>query len=451
MAKSVIKNNTIEQSLDKGFPMTFAQKVLAINGGLKKCVPGQVVTVTPSHLLTHDNTSAIIGKIKEELDEHGVCNPDLSVIVIDHVAPACSEKNAVGHKAIRDFVKKFDVKNFFDVGQGICHQIVLEKGLALPGKILVGSDSHTCSYGAVNAFSTGIDRTEAAALLLTGRTWLKVPSSIKVNIKGSFKNNASAKDLILTIIGDIGAGGATYKSVEFHGDLLSLNMDDRITIANMGIEMGAKTCVFPFDAITQAYFDQIGTSAKIAEQGRSFEPVWADENAVYESVLNYDLSKIVPVAACPHKVDNVKNVSDLNDINVNQALIGTCTNGRVSDFRIAARVFENSKVHPDVRLLLLPASKSILSECMKKGYIQTLVDAGAVLLPPGCGPCLGAHQGVLAPGEKCISTANRNFKGRMGCKDGEIYLASPYTVACSAVSGFITDRVSHSDNKSDRG
>lgn len=427
--------------------MTFAEKVLAKNAGLEKTVPGQVVTVRPFHLLTHDNSSAIIGKIKDELDEYGIHNPDLSVIVIDHVAPACSEKNAVGHKAIREFVKRFKINNFYDVGSGICHQIVLEKGLALPGKILVGSDSHTCSYGAVNAFSTGIDRTEAAALILTGKTWFKVPSSIKVNLKGSFASGVAAKDLILTIIGDISAGGATYKAVEFHGDLSGLDMDDRITISNMGIEMGAKICVFPFDTTTKAWFDEKGLTEKAGRDGHAIEPVWADEDAEYEMVLDYDLSKIVSVVACPHKVDNVYKADELNDKEIHQALIGTCTNGRVSDFKAAADILRGKQISSTVRMLLLPASRSILMECLEKGIMQILIDAGGILLPPGCGPCLGAHQGVLAPGERCISTANRNFKGRMGCKDGEIYLASPQTVAYSALAGYI---VSASVNEGSR-
>lgn len=413
--------------------MTFAEKILAKYSGEKEVRPSQIVTVKPDHLLTHDNTAAIIGKIKPELDEYGIYSKTLSVIVIDHVIPAASEKTAANHKAIREFVKKYGVKNFFDVGNGICHQIMVEKGLALPGKLYLGSDSHTCSYGAVGAFSSGIDRTEAASLILTGETWLKVPQTIKINLSGKMKKGIYAKDVILHIIGNISASGANYCSIEYHGDLNQFSIDDRFTIANMGVEMGAKNSVFFVDEITKKYLASIGVSEK------SYNAIYPDKNATYQQELSYDLSKMVPLVACPHTVDNVKPASELNDITINQCLIGTCTNGRVSDLEIAAKILKNKKANSNVRLLILPASKNVYEDALNKGIIQTLVKAGGVILPPGCGPCLGAHQGVLAPGERCLSTANRNFKGRMGCKEAEIYLASPATVAASAITGKITD------------
>jgi len=413
--------------------MTFAQKVLARAAGLEAVVPGQIVPVKPDHLLTHDNTAAIIGKIGDELEKYGVVRPDMPVIVLDHVTPAANEKTATGHANVREYVRKHGLPNFYDVGTGVCHQVVVEKGHALPGKILVGSDSHTCSYGAVNAFSTGIDRTEAAALLLVGETWFRVPPTIKITLKGGFQSGVSAKDLILTIIGDISAGGATYQAVEFHGNVGALSIEDRFVIANMGIEMGGKIAVFPFDAVTEAYLTSIGV-----DRG-SYEPVWADADAEYIRELEYDLGEIVPVVALPHKVDNVKSVSEVEGMEINQALLGTCTNGRLSDLRAAAEVLEGKKVSPNVRLLVLPASRAVLEAALADGTISKLVASGGVLLPTGCGPCLGAHQGVLAPGERCLSTANRNFKGRMGCKDAEIVLASPETVAASAVAGVITD------------
>ena len=413
--------------------MTFAEKILAKYSGEKEVSPSQIVTVRPDHLLTHDNTAAIIGKIEPELEGYGIYSKDLSVIVLDHVVPAASEKTANNHKMIREFVKKFDIKRFFDVGAGICHQIMVEKGLALPGTLILGSDSHTCSYGAVGAFSSGIDRTEAASLILTGETWLKVPQTIKMNLFGNLNKGVFAKDVILHIIGDISASGANYCSVEYHGDVAQFSIDDRFTFANMGVEMGAKNSVFFVDNVTKKYLSSIGVSDS------SYDAIYPDKNALYHQKLSYDLSDMVPMIARPHTVDNVKPASELSDIEIDQCLIGTCTHGRVSDLEIAAKILKDKKVNPNVRLLILPASKSIYEDAISKGIIQTLIKAGGVILPPGCGPCLGAHQGVLAPGEKCLSTANRNFKGRMGCKEAEIYLASPATVAASAIKGKITD------------
>ncbi len=413
--------------------MTFVEKILAKYAGEKNVVPIQIVTVHPDHLLTHDNTAAIIQKIKPELDEYGVCSNSLSIIVLDHIIPAASEKTATNHKVIREFVKAHDIKNFFDVGVGVCHQLVVEKGLALPGKLLLGSDSHTCSYGAVGAFSSGIDRTEAASLMLTGETWLKVPNSIKMTLTGQLQSGVSAKDLVLHIIGDISASGANYCSVEFHGDVDQFSVEERFTIANMGVEMGAKNAMFFVDDVTKKYLDSIGVSSS------SYDPIYPDGDASYVRELDYDLSSIVPIVACPHTVDNVKPASELDGLEVQQCLIGTCTNGRFSDLKIAADILKGKKIGSNVRLLVLPASKKIYQDALKAGVIETLVESGGVVLPPGCGPCLGAHQGVLAPGERCLSTANRNFKGRMGCKEAEIFLASPATVAVSALNGRITD------------
>jgi len=413
--------------------MTFVEKLLAKYSGNQNVVPGQIVTVHPDHLLTHDNTAAIIQKIKPELENYGVHSASLSIIALDHVIPASSEKTATNHKVIREFVNTHKIENFFDVGMGVCHQLVVEKGLALPGKLLLGSDSHTCSYGAVGAFSSGIDRTEAASLLLTGETWLKVPNTIKMTLKGKLQPGVFAKDVVLHIIGDISASGANYCSVEYHGDVKQFSVDDRFTIANMGVEMGAKNSVFFVDDVTIQYLNSIGISRS------DYTPIDADSDASYMQELTYDLSEIVPVVACPHSVDNVKTVKDLEGLEIQQCLIGTCTNGRLSDLRIAADMLKGKKVHPNVRLLVLPASKEIYEAALRHGIIETLVRSGGVMLPPGCGPCLGAHQGALAPGERCLSTANRNFKGRMGCKDAEIYLASPATVAVSAIHGKVTD------------
>jgi 3-isopropylmalate/(R)-2-methylmalate dehydratase large subunit len=409
---------------------TFAEKVLAAKSGKKSVVPGQIVTVRPDHLLMHDNAAPIVSKVSADLERYGLNDSKVPVIVLDHVVPASNEKTATSHKKIREFVAKFGVKNFFDAGEGICHEILVAKGLAVPGSVIVGSDSHTCTYGAVGSFATGIDRTEAAAILLTNKTWLKVPQSLKIVLRGRLKPPASAKDLVLTIIGDIGADGANYLSVEFHGDIGSLSMEERLTIANMGVEMGAKNAVFPVDAATERYLKEAGAP-------KGWKAVWADKDASYIKTLEYDLGRIVPVVAKPHAVDNVAPARELKGTRIQQFLIGTCTNGRLGDLRVAARILKGKKVAPRSRLIVLPASRSVMIAAARDGTISTLVEAGAMVLPPGCGPCLGAHQGVLAPGERCLSTANRNFKGRMGCADAEIYLASPATVAASAVAGMI--------------
>jgi 3-isopropylmalate/(R)-2-methylmalate dehydratase large subunit len=412
---------------------TFAEKILARKSGQPEVKVGQIVMVEPDHLLMHDNAAAIVGKIKGELGRFGVAKPNMPVIVLDHVVPAATDKTAANHLAARRFVKEHAVPHFYDVGRGVCHQVMIEEGLALPGQVVVGSDSHTCSYGAVGAFATGIDRTEAAALLLRGETWLRVPETIKVVLRGKLRPPVSAKDLVLSIIGQIGADGANYCSVEFHGALADLSIDDRFTIANMGIEMGAKVAVFPVDAVAERYLGSIGADPK------SYQALWADADASYAREIAVDLDGIVPVVACPHQVDKVKPARELADLEIQQVLIGTCTNGRLSDLEVAADVLEGKQVAAGTRLLVLPASKRILDQALERGVIARLSRAGAMVLPPGCGPCLGAHLGVLAPGERCLSTANRNFKGRMGCKDSEIYLGSPATAAATAITGRLTD------------
>ncbi|RQW07667.1 homoaconitate hydratase family protein, partial [candidate division KSB1 bacterium] len=368
-----------------------------------------------------------------ELDRYGVFDPGRHVIVLDHVIPAADEKTAINHARIREYVKRFHIPHFYDVGQGVCHQIVMEKGHARPGHLILGSDSHTCTYGAANAFAAGIDRTEAAALILTGETWLKVPQTIKIELSGRLPDNVTAKDLILRIIGDLGADGADYCSVEYHGDVDALTMDDRMTVANMGVEMGAKNSVFPFDRIAQDYLAASGADPE------SVEPLWSDSDCEFNRSYTYDMTMLVPLLAMPHKVDNVVPVSTVEGKKINQCLIGTCTNGRLVDFERAAAILRGAKVAKSCRLLLLPASRTVLQQAIASGAMQTLIDAGGILLPPGCGPCLGAHQGALAPGEVCLSTSNRNFKGRMGCADAEIILASPVTVATAALYGEIRD------------
>ena len=410
---------------------TFAMKVLGRAVG-RRVSEGEIVFVEPDVVLTHDNSSAIIGKFESTVPDGRVKYPDRLAIVLDHVIPAATSKNAAGHAKTRAFVREQGITNFFDIGVGVCHQVLPEMGLVVPGSIVVGSDSHTCTYGAFNCFATGIDRTEAAGLWITGRTWFRVPETICIDITGHLDHHVSAKDLMLTVIGEVTAGGANYMSVEFHGPAVgSLRVCDRMTMANMGIEMGAKIAAFPADGIMHDYLIMRGVDCSGA--------VWSDHNAVFSRTLSFDLEEVVPMVAMPHQVDNVAPIGDLPRIEVDQIFIGTCTNGRLEDLITAADTLRGRTIAGSVRLLVGPASREIYFKAMELGIIQDLVAAGATILPPGCGPCLGAHQGALAPGEKCLSTANRNFRGRMGEKEAEIYLASPETAAASALTGWITD------------
>lgn len=410
---------------------TFAVKVLSRAAG-RTVREGEIVFVEPDRILTHDNSAAIIDKFRSVVPDGKVKYPDRIAIVLDHVIPAASSKNAAGHRKVREFVKEQGIVNFFDIGCGVCHQVMPETGLVTPGSIVVGSDSHTCTYGAFNSFATGIDRTEAAGIWITGRTWLRVPETMNVELTGSFGAGVSAKDLILTVIGEVGAGGANYMAVEFNGPGVGvLRMSDRMTIANMGIEMGAKLAAFPSNIITSRYFRGLDMDIPDA--------VWSDHDAEYARTLEFDLSEIGPVVARPHQVDNVVPVEEAEGIRIDQVFLGTCTNGRLEDLKAAAGILKGRRVHSDVRMIVGPASRKEFLRADAEGIISDLVKAGAVILPPGCGPCLGAHQGALAPGERCLSTANRNFRGRMGEKEAEIYLASPETAAASAIAGKITD------------
>ena len=410
---------------------TFIQKIFENRIG-RQISEGEIIFVEPDYILTHDNTAAIIKKLSQVKEGIKVKYPNRIVIVLDHIIPAANAASANNHKQIRKFVKEQKISHFYDIGNGICHQVLPEKGLAIPGSVVVGSDSHTCTYGAFGAFSTGIDRTEAAGIWITGETWFKIPKTFKISLNGKFKKYVSAKDLILKIIGDLGADGANYKSVEYHGNgVNNLSISDRMTIANMAIEMGAKNGAFPVDEITEKWLKNRGV--------KNYEKIWADADAVYEKEFSYNLDEITPQIAFPHSVDNVKNISEAEGIKVDQCFIGTCTNGRIEDLRIAAEILKGKKIHLETRLIILPASREIYQLAMKEGILEILSESGAVILPPGCGPCLGAHQGVMADGEVTISTANRNFKGRMGNKSASIYLASPATVAASALTGKISN------------
>lgn len=413
--------------------MTIAEKILAKKAGLEKVVPGQIVTVEPDFAMSHDNAGLVITQFKQ-FGVPNVWNKDRIIIPLDHRTPAESVKTANAHKMIREFTKAQGISHFYDMIEGICHQVMVEKGHALPGNLVVGTDSHTTTYGAVGALSSGIGATEMAAIWATGKIWLRVPETLKITVTGKFKKGVYAKDLILHIIGRLTVEGANYKSVEFYGETIEhMSISERMTLANLSMEMGAKCAIVPFDRTTEKFFKK---SDIRYDEARI---VHADADARYEQELAVDVSSLEPQIACPHNVDNVKNIGEMKDVKVNQALLGSCTNGRLDDIEIAAGIIKGKKVHPDVRLLVFPASRKVLLEAMKNGYIQTLIEAGAIVMNPGCGPCLGAHEGLLADGERVISSSNRNFKGRMGSLTSEVYLGSPAVVAASALAGKIAD------------
>lgn len=409
---------------------TFTEKVLGQKAGKDVCA-GEVVTVSPDFILSHDNSAAIIKEF-QKLGIEKVINPHKIVIILDHIVPAASEKYALNHKIIREFVEEQKIDNFFDVHNGICHQVFSEQGFAMPGKLVLGADSHTTSYGAYGAFSAGIGRSEVASVWATDEIWLRVPETLRIDLRGRLSSGVSAKDVILKIIGDEGAGRANYKAVEFAGDGASqFSLGSRLVLANMAAEMGAKNGYFAPDGEVFEFLEKHARG--------DFKAVFSDPDADYEYVLEYDLSLLEPQVACPHTVDNVHPVSEVLGIPFHQAVIGTCTNGRYEDLKAAADILRGKKIAHSVRVLVIPASRQEYLKALEAGFLADLVESGCIVLNPGCGPCLGAHQGVLAPGEVALSTANRNFRGRMGSSDSEIYLASPATVAASAIEGKITD------------
>jgi 3-isopropylmalate dehydratase large subunit len=406
---------------------TFVEKLMSRKAG-KEVSAGAVVSLRPDYVMSHDNAAAIANTFKK-IGVSSVINPERVVIILDHEVPAPKESSAVNHKEIREFVEKQGIANFYDVNQGICHQVFVEQGFAMPGKFIVGSDSHTTTYGALGAFSAGIGRSEAAAIWAVGELWFQVPETMKIIINGTMPRHITPKDIALYIIGQIKSDGADYKSVEFTGETVGyMDIGERMVLTNMAAEMGAKNGYIPPDHIT---FDFIRGRAKT-----EFEPLYSDEGAAYSQTFEFDISKISPAVAKPHTVDHYAPIEEVEGTRIDQALIGTCTNGRLRDLEGAAEILKGKKVK--ARTLIIPASREVYKEALEKGYIETFIDAGAMVLNPGCGPCLGAHQGVMAPGEVTFSTANRNFKGRMGCRGAEIYLGSPLSVAASAVTGKIT-------------
>ena len=379
-----------------------------------------------------DGTSGIIIDRFKALGIKEAFDRNKFAIVIDHSAPSPSMGVSAVHKKLRDFAKEKGLL-LYDIGCGVCHQIIPEQGHVLPGDLVLGADSHTCTYGAMGALSTGVGSTDLAISLASGKNWFKVPESIKIIVKGKLQKGVYSKDLVLKAIGDLGADGATYKSVEFYGPAIeALSMDARFTICNMGVEMGAKFCIIPADKVTLDWIKGRNVSRKP-------QPQYADQDASYSLVKEYDASKITPQLAKPHTVDNNASVQDMEGTHIDEAYLGTCTNGRFEDLEIAARILKNKKINKDVRFIVAPASRSIYLEAVEKGIISILIKAGASVVTPGCGPCVGTHNGVPSIGETVISSANRNFKGRMGQPEAFIYLGSPATVVASAIEGKLTD------------
>ena len=413
--------------------MTMTQKILAAHAGLREVSAGQLIQAKLNIVLGNDITTPVAVNEFKKAGFEGVYDKDKVVIVLDHFVPNKDIKAAEQSKTCREFACDHCISHFYDVGKmGIEHALLPEQGIVTAGDCVIGADSHTCTYGALGAFSTGVGSTDMAAGMATGKAWFKVPSAIRFHLTGALKPNVSGKDVILTIIGMIGVDGALYKSMEFTGPgVASLSMDDRLCICNMAIEAGAKNGIFPVDDRTLEYL-----------KGRSErEPViyTADEDAPYEKTIEMDLSKIEPTVACPHLPENTRPAKELGNIRIDQVVIGSCTNGRMEDMEAAYRILNGKTVAKGVRCIIIPATMAIYRECIQRGYTTAFIDAGAVVSTPTCGPCLGGYMGILAEGERCVATTNRNFVGRMGHAKSEVYLASPATAAASALTGYITE------------
>lgn len=412
--------------------MTMTQKILAAHAGVPEVKAGELISASLDMVLANDITGPVSIKEFDKAGFQQVFDKSKVSLVMDHFTPNKDIKSAEQCKACRTFAKRFDIDNFYDVGEvGIEHALLPEKGLVAPGEAIIGADSHTCTYGALGAFSTGVGSTDVTAGMVTGKAWFKVPSAIKFDLTGAFPPHVSGKDLILHIIGMIGVDGALYKSMEFSGPgVSSLTMDDRFTICNMAIEAGAKNGIFPVDEVTLDYVK--------SRVNREFKTYEADEDAEYENVYHIDLSSLEPVVSFPHLPSNTRTFKDIPEIEIDQVVIGSCTNGRISDMEKAAAIFKGKHVAKGVRAIIMPATQKIYMECLKRGFLETFIEAGCIISPPTCGPCLGGHMGILAAGERCVSTTNRNFIGRMGHVESEVYLASPETAAASAISGKIS-------------
>ena len=406
---------------------TIAEKILSKKSG-KDARAGQIVIADVDYVMVNDVTGPIAFREYDKLGTDELYK-DKMVLIPDHYVPAKDIDSAAQAKEMREFAQKHQIPNYFEIGKsGVCHQLMVEEGFAAPGRLIVGADSHTCTYGAVNALSTGIGSTEAAAVFATGKLWFKVPETIKVVVKGEFNRYVGGKDLILRIITDIGVDGANYKAFEFHGDVQNISVPDRLAISNMAIEAGGKAGIFPCDDLTREYI-------KDSVRGE-YEPVEADDYAVYCRTLEYDLSKLEPFVSYPHLPSNGRPVREA-DVRIDQAYLGSCTNGRIEDMRIGAEIVKGRHVAPGVRMIVVPASQRVLKQMADEGLIDIFIEAGAFVSGPTCGACLGGYMGILAPGEVAVSSTNRNFIGRMGAKDSYVYLAGPAVVAASAIAGRI--------------
>ncbi|HEY3420331.1 MAG TPA: 3-isopropylmalate dehydratase large subunit [Methanomassiliicoccales archaeon] len=409
-------------------PKTISEKIMSLKSGTDAHA-GDIVEAEVDYVMVNDVTGPLAFQEFEALG----CEPmrERIVLIPDHFVPNKDIASAQQAKEMRQFAKKWRIENYYEVGRGgVCHQVMVDEGFAAPGRLIVGADSHTCTYGALNAFSTGVGSSEAAAVFATGRLWFRVPESVHILLKGRFNQYVGGKDLILKIISDIGVDGATYKTLEFGGSGISaVSVADRMTICNMAIEAGGKAGIFPTDAATIAFMK--------ASRREGFKAVYADDGARYSQTLEYDLSELEPMVALPHLPSNGRKVKDV-DVEIDQAFLGSCTNGRIEDLRIAAEIMRGKKVKDGVRMIVVPASVKVFKQAMEEGLLKVFVDAGAFVSGPTCAACLGGHMGVLAKGEKCVSTTNRNFIGRMGHKESEVYLAGPAVVAASALTGKIS-------------
>ena len=412
--------------------MTMTQKILAAHAGLESVTAGQLIMADLDLVLGNDITSPVAIHEIEKMKVDGVFHKDKIALVMDHFAPNKDIKSAQHCKCVREFACQNEISNYFDVGEmGIEHALLPEKGLTVAGDVIIGADSHTCTYGALGAFSTGVGSTDMAAGMATGQAWFKVPSAIKFNIVGKPAPWISGKDVILHIIGMIGVEGALYRSMEFVGEGIQyLSMDDRFTIANMAIEAGGKNGIFPVDDITREYMKEHST--------RPFVEYTADEDAVYDEEYTIDLSTLKSTVAFPHLPENTRTIDEVGDVKIDQVVIGSCTNGHISDLRIAAEIMKGKKVAKGMRVIIIPATQTIYLQAMEEGLLRTFIEAGAIVSTPTCGPCLGGYMGVMAEGERCVSTTNRNFVGRMGHVESEVYLASPAVAAASAITGKIS-------------
>lgn len=413
--------------------MTMTQKILAAHAGLESVTAGQLISAKLDIVLGNDITTPVAVNEFNKAGFNSVFDKDRIAIVLDHFVPNKDIKAAEQSKTCREFACSHCVSHFYDVGKmGIEHALLPEQGVVTAGDCIIGADSHTCTYGALGAFSTGVGSTDMAAGMATGTAWFKVPAAIKFNLTGKLPANCSGKDVILYIIGKIGVDGALYRSMEFVGDgVKGLSMDDRLCICNMAIEAGAKNGIFPVDEVTVEYM-----KGRCEREPKIYE---ADADAEYEQTIDIDLSSLEPIVSCPHLPENTRPAKELSDIKIDQVVIGSCTNGRMEDMETAYRVLCGKKVADGVRCIIIPATMQIYRECVERGYVTAFIDAGAVVSTPTCGPCLGGYMGILAAGERCIATTNRNFVGRMGHVESEVYLASPATAAASAITGFITE------------